>query len=669
MTEQKKAIWPGWETIRRIGKGGFGAVYEIQRDVLGETEKAALKVITIPRDDSELDEFYSNYYNHDSIADTFRSHLKSILAEYSLMRKMNGTANIVSCDDVHYIQHDDGIGWDIYIKMELLTPLTRSLPLEIPEQTVVKVARDMCAALELCRKHEIVHRDIKPQNIFLSPNGDYKLGDFGIARTMEKTMGGTKIGTFAYMAPEVYNNQPYGTTADIYSLGLVLYWMLNERRLPFLPLPPAVSTVEDNETARLRRFAGEAIPAPRWGSKALKRIVLKACAFDPKDRYQAAQEMLEDLDRLGKPAGTEEGEHTAVLFGGKNKGQSGKGNEETVYLFNNSDKGKTTQPPKKQPIDPQPKKAGNSPEAADKKEPKKKKTGLIAAIVCLVILAVLAAALAVCYFTVHSWSTATCTEPAECKICGKIREAAPGHQWMDATCQTPKTCEVCEETKGEPAPHQWQDATCTDPRICSACKETEGEPLGHQWREATCTLPQTCALCAEQAGEPNGHTWADATFHVPQTCALCGDTEGTPIPYDTMSVEDQVLIIRERYNQIVADRDAGRYEKVTLRQGVTAYYESSGMPACIIVYQGTDGIGSDSSEYSRSYYFSDGKLIFAFYDGTDAHRLYFYNELLMRWRYRPIDYSSANAVNYDFAFTEDYLKWEQLALSEVSTFQ
>ena len=298
----EKNIWPGWETVRLIGRGSFGTVYEIQRDVLGEIEKAALKVISLPQNDSDIEELYSEGYNEASVTAAFQSHLKSIIGEYSLMRKMNGSTNIVNCDDVRYIQQDNGIGWNIYIKMELLTPMTKALPAVVPEETVVAIAKDLCAALELCKKHGIIHRDIKPQNIFLSPNGDYKLGDFGIAKTVEKTSGGTKIGTYKYMAPEVYHNQPYGVGADIYSLGLVLYWLLNSRRLPFLPQPnkPLVAGME--ERARQRRFAGEPLPPPTNGSRELKAIVLKACAYDPRDRYQSAAEMLADLNRLGSAA-------------------------------------------------------------------------------------------------------------------------------------------------------------------------------------------------------------------------------------------------------------------------------------------------------------------------------------------------------------------------------
>ena len=301
MSDSEKVLWPGWETVRLIGRGSFGAVYEIERDMLGEMEKAALKVITIPQSSSDIDELYSEGFDDESITSTFKSYLKSIVAEYSLMRKMNGSANVVNCDDIRYVQHDDGFGWDIFIKMELLTPLTKALGRDIPYEQVERIGTDICKALILCKKHNIIHRDIKPANIFVSENGDYKLGDFGIAKTVEKTSGGTKIGTYEYMAPEVYHDQPYGSTVDIYSLGMVLYWLLNERRTPFLKMPPALPTNSEKEQARKRRFNGEPIPAPAHGSEELKRIVLKACAYDPKDRYQTADEMLRELNAIGAP--------------------------------------------------------------------------------------------------------------------------------------------------------------------------------------------------------------------------------------------------------------------------------------------------------------------------------------------------------------------------------
>ena len=295
-----KAIWPGWKTVRLLGRGSFGAVYEIERDVFGTVEKAALKVISIPQNESDIEELVYSGYSAESITETFKTHLKGIVNEYTLMRKMKGSSYIVDCDDFQYIEHDGTPGWDILIKMELLTPLFKALGTDCTEETVIKLAKDMCSALILCRENNIIHRDIKPQNIFASKYGTFKLGDFGIAKTIEKTSGGTRTGTYKYMAPEVYNNKPYSYTADIYSLGMVMHWLLNERRSPFVPLPPELPTASAEEAARIKRMSGEPLPAPKNGSAKLKAIILKACAFDPQDRYQSAAEMLEDLDKLSK---------------------------------------------------------------------------------------------------------------------------------------------------------------------------------------------------------------------------------------------------------------------------------------------------------------------------------------------------------------------------------
>ena len=290
--------WPGWEVTGLIGSGTAGSVYEIQRNLYGTVEKAALKVLSVPQKPGDIDEMYNDGFDREDITVRLEDYRQAILQEYNLMAEMKGHANVVYCDDVRQIPHADGIGWDIFIKMELLRPLGKSLGPTIPDEQVIDIGIDICSALVLCKKLNIVHRDIKPQNIFISRDGTYKLGDFGIAKTSEHTTFGTKAGTYRYMAPEVHNAQPYGAAADQYSLGLVLYWMLNERRPPFSPLPPDVPTVSQDEAARARRFEGEQVPPPVHGSPALQAIVLKALAFDPADRFEGPAQMLEALQAL-----------------------------------------------------------------------------------------------------------------------------------------------------------------------------------------------------------------------------------------------------------------------------------------------------------------------------------------------------------------------------------
>lgn len=294
-----KTPWEDWHVINEIGRGGFGVVYEVERSQYGIQERAAMKVITIPQSLGEIDDLLIEGYDSNSITQRFDTFAEDIVREYGMMAQMKGNANIVYCDDYRIIQQDNGFGRDIYIRMELLTPLLKAMDRVSSETQIIRFGIEMCNALVACQKRKVIHRDIKPQNIFVSDDGVFKLGDFGIARKAEKTTRATVgKGTYQFMAPEVKNERPYGPTVDIYSLGLVMYWLLNERRSPFLPLPPAVPTYNEQQEAFWHRFSGEQLPAPKDGSRELKRIVLKACAFDPEDRYQSAAEMQADLRLL-----------------------------------------------------------------------------------------------------------------------------------------------------------------------------------------------------------------------------------------------------------------------------------------------------------------------------------------------------------------------------------
>ncbi len=299
MYENLYIPWDGWQVVKRLGSGSYGAVYEIRRQIYGETESAAVKIISIPKDPSEIEILRASGYDDNSIKTHFENSIEAIVREYGLMAKVKGNANVVYCDDFKSIPHRNGYGSTIYIKMELLTPVLQSLSPLAQEKEVIKFGMDMASALMACNARGILHRDIKPQNIFVAPDGTYKLGDFGIARTLENNGSLTSgIGTYNYMAPEVFNKTRYDHRADIYSLGIVLYWLLNDCRLPFYPMPPQPITPELAEYARDRRLQGESLPAPRKESPGIQQIVLKACSPDPDLRYHNAKELYNDLTPL-----------------------------------------------------------------------------------------------------------------------------------------------------------------------------------------------------------------------------------------------------------------------------------------------------------------------------------------------------------------------------------
>ena len=291
--------WPEWEIVKYLGGGAYGRVYEIERNNSGIREKAAVKIVSRPKEESELEADYQNGYDRESIAVKYTEILQEYINEYKLMKELQGQSNIVSCDDFALEKNPNGIGGKIYIRMELLTPLQKVTKERLlSEKEVIKLGKDICKALILCERRNIIHRDIKPDNIMISKFGDYKLGDFGVSKVMSHTTGATMTGTEGYMAPEVLHIEKYGKEVDIYSLGIVMYWLLNNRRMPFIGADEKVTLVNANQAA-MRRYQGEKIPAPKNGSDELKKIVLKACEYKPKDRYLTAQEMYDALEKLG----------------------------------------------------------------------------------------------------------------------------------------------------------------------------------------------------------------------------------------------------------------------------------------------------------------------------------------------------------------------------------
>lgn len=292
--------WTGWQLVKLLGQGSFGRVYEIEKPSAGGKQalKAAMKVISIGAD--MLDDIYGSSYDDASARRLCEERVNSIRREYDIMYELRGNPNIVRCDDFKMVGHRDGIGCDLYIMMELLTPLQQMWKYrDITEDDVLRLGEDICKALVACENHKLIHRDIKPQNILVTDNGAYKLGDFGTARPFEHTVSATVAGTESYMAPEVIMRKKYGRDVDTYSLGLVMYRMLNKGKLPFLD-PDRIPTASEKEASLQRRLNGEIIPAPVSGSLPLQAVVLKACSYNRKDRYRSAKDMLEDLTLAGE---------------------------------------------------------------------------------------------------------------------------------------------------------------------------------------------------------------------------------------------------------------------------------------------------------------------------------------------------------------------------------
>jgi hypothetical protein len=159
----------------------------------------------------------------------------------------------------------------------------------------VSIAKDLCSALSVAHEQGVVHRDLKPGNVWLTKQGSAKLGDFGIAQTVDRaqlTETGTVVGTAAYLAPELARGAEASARSDLYSLGCVLYEMLAGRP-PFVGADPMVVVSQQVHAEPEAPSAyNRAVP------EALDRLVLRLLAKAPERRPVSATDVFADLERI-----------------------------------------------------------------------------------------------------------------------------------------------------------------------------------------------------------------------------------------------------------------------------------------------------------------------------------------------------------------------------------
>lgn len=307
--------WIGMELGDELGYGTFGTVYKVEMD--GET--FALKHIKIPQDDNEAANLLRTMKEEAKVKDYYHGVLDDFLNEIRTMQNLRDNPHIVSIRD--YRIREQGLGYELYILMELLTSFEDyEIEHMIGEKEAIDIGLDICEALEECEKQHIVHRDLKPDNILFDQEGRCKIGDFGEAKNMERTVSSISVrGTFSFMAPEVYHGKSYDQRADIYSTGLILHRFVNRGHEPFVDVEKQIVHFKDKEEAVNRRMKGEPIPAPVDASEEFAQIIQKATAYYPEKRYASAAAMKADLKRL-KEGKFKKRNTSTVRYGKRTKG-------------------------------------------------------------------------------------------------------------------------------------------------------------------------------------------------------------------------------------------------------------------------------------------------------------------------------------------------------------
>lgn len=289
----------GYTVDEKIGSGGFGTVYKVSKTNPSGTYVRALKHITIPSQKQYADVLNSMGGDYSKADDYFASVLQEIVNEIQIISSLSeaGTQNIVRYYENDIVETQSPKRYDIYILMELLTPFTDYMyQNELKVRDVIKIGKDILTALESCHSQNVIHRDIKDDNIFVSSDGAYKLGDFGVSKVVkDKSKAESMKGTPNFIAPEVYlGKEKYDATVDLYSLGIVLYKLLNKSRNPFLPAFPAAYNSDDEDLAFEKRMKGDTPELPYDAKNSLGEAIIKAIRGRA-ERYNSASEFKKAL--------------------------------------------------------------------------------------------------------------------------------------------------------------------------------------------------------------------------------------------------------------------------------------------------------------------------------------------------------------------------------------
>lgn len=262
-----------YQIIEELGKGGMGNVYRALDKKLNE--EVAIKMIKpeIASDKQTLERFRNELRLARKI-----SH-RNIGRMYELMEYMG----------IHYITME-------YIPGQDLRSLIRQTG-KLSAETAISIAKEVCEGLAEAHRLGVVHRDLKPSNILINKQGDAKIMDFGIARSLKsKGITGTRqmIGTPEYMSPEQVDGEDVDQRSDIYSLGVILYEML-AGRVPFdgdTPLSVAYKH-KNKKPTNPREFNAQI-------TEELSVLVLKCLEKDKEARYQSAGEIRSQLEEIEK---------------------------------------------------------------------------------------------------------------------------------------------------------------------------------------------------------------------------------------------------------------------------------------------------------------------------------------------------------------------------------
>lgn len=499
-----------WNTIlhgryligKVLGQGGFGITY-IAWDMALEV-KVAIKEyfphghVTRSTADTSL-----SWYTTAQARELKQSGMETFLKEARKMAKVEKIPEVVRVRDT-FAENATA-----YIVMDFIEGQTLKSRLEkkgiLSWEEARKIFFPVISALVQVHNSGIIHRDLSPDNLMLTPDGGVFILDLGAAKDLSVNGGlsSMQVAKSGFSPPEQYAERGgTGPWSDVYALAATMYYSITG------VVPP---------TSLDRLLAGASVQWDLPQLEALPKPVVealkKAMTVVAKERTQSMGELLVQMQKPTKKQKQDVSPKTQTKVS-------------PTQTYPNQKKTES--------------------------QTRKQKNHLPA---WIGIVTAAAAAVIICLISgvhIHRWEPATCEAPQTCFTCGKVKGEPLNHQWLDATCEAPQTCALCEKTKGTALGHTLLAATCQEASRCSVCGETEGAFAPHTWQEATCLAPKTCSVCGKTKGTAKLHIWQPATYAVPERCSSCGTMRGHALAKPIDGGNDLAVGLKENGTVIVA---------------------------------------------------------------------------------------------------------------------
>lgn len=239
-------------------------------------EKFIVKIMSLPASAAQLDAFLlaGAFQSQEAAVDYYQQRTEDYTGELEILQQLSRQEGFLPCEGYQAASSQDHIGFDIYILSQYRRSLERQFSKkEFTHLDALNLGLDICSALTACRRNGYLYVNLKPDNIFVTENGEYKISDLGFVK-----LNGLKYAAMSdaylseYTPPEITDAySSINETLDVYALGMILYRIYNGGTLP-----------ENKE---------QPLPAPQYADEELSAILLKACSLNPEDRYESPIQM------------------------------------------------------------------------------------------------------------------------------------------------------------------------------------------------------------------------------------------------------------------------------------------------------------------------------------------------------------------------------------------